>query len=102
MVPYDDVSFQWIDRASGIPLYLQVKELILRRTESGELQPGSCTPTELEMSELLSVSRSVVRQAYQELEAEGVMYGSGRRGRSSPPRLHHPVKKSHSNPSLSS
>jgi GntR family transcriptional repressor for pyruvate dehydrogenase complex len=61
-----------------------LKERVLaelrRAIEQGRLQPGDQLPSERELSEQLSVSRSTVREAIQLLEALGVVevrHGSG-------------------------
>lgn len=69
-----------IIRKSGIPLYIQVKEAVLAEIKSGVWKTGDKLPTERELSEKLKVSRNTVSQAYQDLEAEGVLTSVQGRG----------------------
>lgn len=69
-----------IVRKNGIPLYMQVKEAVLAEIKSGVWKTGDKLPTERELSEKLKVSRNTVSQAYQELEAEGVLSSVQGRG----------------------
>jgi DNA-binding transcriptional regulator YhcF (GntR family) len=69
-----------IVRKNGIPLYIQVKEAVLAEIKSGVWKAGDKLPTERELSEKLRVSRNTVSQAYQELEAEGVLSSVQGRG----------------------
>jgi DNA-binding transcriptional regulator YhcF (GntR family) len=63
-----------IDKNVPIPLYYQLKELIKKKIESGEFKPGDRLPTEQELSEMFSISRTPVRQALIELTYEGILY----------------------------
>jgi GntR family transcriptional regulator len=69
-----------IVRKNGIPLYIQVKEAVMAEIKSGIWKTGDKLPTERELSEKLKVSRNTVSQAYQELEAEGVLSSVQGRG----------------------
>jgi DNA-binding GntR family transcriptional regulator len=60
-----------IDRNSPMPLYYQLKRLLLAKIESEELKPGDIFPTEQQIQDIYDVSRTTVRQALGELEAEG-------------------------------
>jgi GntR family transcriptional regulator len=60
-----------IDRDLPIPLYFQLKQLLLSRLESQELQAGDPFPTEQQIQDIYGVSRTTVRQALSELEEEG-------------------------------
>ncbi|UUY04517.1 GntR family transcriptional regulator [Svornostia abyssi] len=59
-----------LDRASAVPLYYQLQELIRQQIESGAWQPGDPLPSEPELCRLHGVSRVCVRQALQILEAD--------------------------------
>jgi DNA-binding transcriptional regulator YhcF (GntR family) len=69
-----------ITRKNGVPLYIQVKEAVLSEIKRGEWKAGDKLPTERELSEKLRVSRNTVSQAYQELEAEGILSSVQGRG----------------------
>jgi GntR family transcriptional regulator len=60
-----------IDRQSPIPYYYQLKEYLARLIHTGVLKPGDRLPTEMEICNASGLSRTVVRQAFQELENEG-------------------------------
>jgi len=55
------------------PLYLQVKNLILRRIKSGHWSPESRIPSENELVASLGISRMTVNRALRELAAEGFL-----------------------------
>jgi multiple sugar transport system substrate-binding protein len=63
-----------IDKSVPIPLYYQLKEMIKKKIESGEFKPGDRLPTEQELCEMFSISRTPVRQALTELTHEGILY----------------------------
>ncbi len=60
-----------LDKHSSVPLYFQLKELILENIEKKIYAPGSRIPSELELCEQLGLSRPTVRQAVSELVSEG-------------------------------
>jgi ABC-type glycerol-3-phosphate transport system substrate-binding protein len=63
-----------IDKSVPIPLYYQLKQMIKRKIENGEFKPGDRLPTEQELCEMFSISRTPVRQALTELTYEGILY----------------------------
>lgn len=69
-----------LDRQSGVPFYIQLKEQIRKRIMQGVWTAGTKLPTERELAEQLGVSRNTVSQAYKELEGEGVLSSSQGRG----------------------
>ncbi|MCP4139125.1 MAG: GntR family transcriptional regulator [Chloroflexi bacterium] len=60
-----------LDRNSPVPLYYQLKELLLEKLENGEWQAGDLVPSEQELQETYGLSRITVRQAFSELAHEG-------------------------------
>jgi GntR family transcriptional regulator len=62
-----------LDKHSSVPLYAQLKELVLERIDRGDYAPGSRIPSELVLCDELDLSRPTVRQAIAELVAEGVL-----------------------------
>jgi len=58
---------------SDIPLYYQLISIIKRNLSVGFLKAGDIIPSEAELCEALEISRSTVRQAIGELEAEGLV-----------------------------
>ena len=69
-----------IDRTIPVPIYYQLKTLIKGQIEDGSLKPGDQVPTEEEICERYSVSRTPVRQAVLELVREGVLNRTAGRG----------------------
>ena len=63
-----------LDRNTPVPLYFQLKTLILDEIKSGEYKSGDRIPTENELSEMFEISRTAVRQAVGELVHEGYLY----------------------------
>lgn len=55
------------------PLYHQLKQIVRAEIERGTYQPGDRIPTESELIQSFGVSRITVRQALDELEAEGLI-----------------------------
>ena len=64
-------DFTDLDRSIPIPLYYQLKTILLSKIQSGAYPEGTCIPTEIQMAEDLQISRSTVRQAVAELVKEG-------------------------------
>jgi DNA-binding LacI/PurR family transcriptional regulator len=69
-----------LQRGSGIPIYLQLSDILLQRILSGEWQPGSSLPAEPELCEEFGVARGTIRQALSRLENEGVIQRERGRG----------------------
>lgn len=63
-----------IDRNSPLPYYFQLKELLVEEVESGRWQPEQQVPSESELCEHFGVSRTVVRQAINNLVQDGLLY----------------------------
>ncbi len=63
-----------LDKRVPIPLYFQLKEMIVDEIKSGKYEVDSLIPTEKEMSERFDISRTTVRQAITELVQEGWLY----------------------------
>ena len=58
---------------SFIPYYIQLLEILKGKISSGEWKPGDKLPSEPELCEIYGVSRTVVRQALQEMEYDGLI-----------------------------
>lgn len=69
-----------IDKDTPIPLYYQIKKIILEEIEKGAVKPGEAIPTEMEFCELYGISRTTIRQAVSELVAEGRLYRKKSKG----------------------
>ena len=63
-----------IDKSIPIPLYFQLKKLILSEIKEGNYRSGELIPTEKEISDAFQISRTTVRQAITELVQEGWLY----------------------------
>lgn len=62
-----------IDRKTAMPYYAQLKQIVIEAVEAQQLGQGSLLPGDNELADHFGLSRSVVRQALAELEAEGVI-----------------------------
>jgi GntR family transcriptional regulator len=62
-----------IDKASPVPFYYQLRQLLERAVADGALAPGEQIPTEASLCERYEVSRTVVRQALSDLERTGLV-----------------------------
>lgn len=60
-----------IDRRSHLPLYIQLKEILLTELDDGLYPPGSLFPPEMTLVDQYGLSRATVRQAIKDLEHEG-------------------------------
>ncbi|WP_054948609.1 GntR family transcriptional regulator [Numidum massiliense] len=62
-----------LNKASGVPLYYQLKQWIVDRIEEGRWKAGSMLPSERELSAQFHISRVTVRQALSGLVSEGIL-----------------------------
>jgi GntR family transcriptional regulator len=58
---------------TGVPIYVQIREQILRALGAGALQPGEQMPTMRQTAVALRVDLNTVRHAYDELERMGAI-----------------------------
>lgn len=65
------LSGLYLDKTSPMPLYGQLRQKLLEAITSGRIPEGTKLPTEEELCEQLGISRTVARQAYGALIAEG-------------------------------
>jgi GntR family transcriptional regulator len=63
-----------IDLNSPVPYYYQMSEWFRDNIAKGKLQPGQQVPSEANLCKSFGVSRTVVRQALNELVNEGLLY----------------------------
>jgi DNA-binding GntR family transcriptional regulator len=63
-----------INKFSNVPLYSQLKNLIIDKIEKGEYPEDSKIPSEQELCDLYNISRPTVRQAITELTNNGYLY----------------------------
>src|SRR5579863_2728828 len=81
--------------ASGVPIYVQLRDQFLAAIGSGALSPGDQMPTMRAVAVALKVDLNTVRHAYDELERAGAI--SLERGRGSfvsraPPTIDPPAR----------
>lgn len=69
-----NLTRNWIDRNSPVPMYYQLKNIVLDEIKKGSLKPGDLLPSELELGEIYDLSRTTIRQAIIELVGEGYLY----------------------------
>jgi GntR family transcriptional regulator len=69
-----------IDRSSSMPLYKQIKEILISEIQAAVGETGRPISTEYELVERFNVSRAPVRQALKELADEGYVYRERARG----------------------
>jgi GntR family transcriptional regulator len=69
-----------LNRQSFVPLYQQIKDLLLDRMEHGELVAGDLIPSEAQLGAAFGVNRLTARQALYELRVEGYVIREKGRG----------------------
>lgn len=69
-----------LDPSQPVPIYFQLKTLILEQVSSGSYMPGDRLPTELELCTRYGISRTPVHRALSELANEGVLVRRRRHG----------------------
>ncbi|HUG48018.1 MAG TPA: GntR family transcriptional regulator [Candidatus Limnocylindria bacterium] len=69
-----------IDRHSPVPFYFQLRKILEQEVRAERWRPGDRLPSEPEICQHFDVSRTTVRQALAELEAEGVIRREKGRG----------------------
>jgi DNA-binding GntR family transcriptional regulator len=62
-----------LDRASPVPLYFQIAQVVEAAIGSGAYRAGQLLDTELQLAERFGVSRPTVRQAIQQLVQQGLV-----------------------------
>lgn len=69
-----------VDRTSPIPLYFQLKQILLEQIDQEVWQPGDLIPGEQELQDTYGLSRTTVRQTLAELVNEGRLHRQRGRG----------------------
>lgn len=62
-----------LDSTSIIPLYHQLKEILIETIEKGELMPGEKIPSENQLCSQYSVSRNTAKKAIDDLVQDGIL-----------------------------
>ncbi len=63
-----------LDKQSPIPVYYQLKNIILEKIRDGYYQAGNLIPSERDLSNTFGITRMTVRQAVNQLVSEGILY----------------------------
>ena len=69
-----------IDLRSGVPIYLQIVELIRQRVSNGALQSGDQLPTVRQLATELRINFNTVARAYRILDESGLISTQQGRG----------------------
>ena len=69
-----------VSNRSQVPIYKQIAEQVKHLIANNLLKPGQQMPTVRDLSHHLQVNPATVARAYQELEQEGILGASRRRG----------------------
>ena len=75
-----DLPRSKIDRSSPVPFYFQLKKVLAEEITTGRWPPGERLPSEPSICSHFEVSRTTVRQAFAELDAEGMIRREKGRG----------------------
>jgi len=59
--------------SSGVPIYVQLRDQLLRWVSTGALKPGDRMPTMRQVAVAVRVDLNTVRHAYDELERSGAI-----------------------------
>ncbi len=79
-----------IDMSGEIPIYIQLRNEIVKGIGRGELSPGENLPTVRQLASELGVNTMTVSKAYQQLKAEGYLITERRNGVMVSDRFHKP------------
>ena len=74
------LDVQKLDKTVPIPLYFQLKQILLEAIKRGDYPVDGMIPTEKELSEMFRISRTTVRQAITEMVQEGWLYRIASKG----------------------
>lgn len=67
------MSDKKLEHGASIPLYHQIKEILIARISAGEWESGDLIPSEVKLMEEFKVSRTTIRQAITVLVQEGLL-----------------------------
>jgi GntR family transcriptional regulator len=69
-----------LNKISGIPLHVQLANVLREQVLNHQLQPEERLPSERELCEMYGISRITVRQALNTLTQEGLVYSTAGKG----------------------
>ncbi len=78
MLPYTTLIN--VDRASSVPLYIQVCNAFIALITAGTLKPSDLLPSTRNLALLLGINRNTVKLAYEELISQGWTESIARKG----------------------
>src|SRR5579862_4314274 len=88
VVQMSEAETRAIDRASPIPFYYQLQEILKEEIERGTWRPGDMLPSEGDLERSFGVSRTVIRQALDVLQADGqISRGRGKKSMVAEPKF---------------
>lgn len=79
-LPGSKWKFEPLDKASFVPMYVQIQNRLLALIQAGDLHPGDPLPSEEQLSRIFAVSRMTSRQALQTLKNQGLAFRSKGQG----------------------
>ncbi|HBK79483.1 MAG TPA: hypothetical protein DDZ83_07345 [Nitrospinae bacterium] len=74
------ISIEKPTKNKFIPIYYQIANLLRRKIEQGELEPGDKLPNEMDLAKMFDVSRVTLRQALSLLEEDDLLVRERRNG----------------------
>lgn len=85
-----------VDRNSPLPLYYQLKQILMGKIEQGDWKTGELIPSEQELQDTYGLSRTTVRQTLTEMVFEGLLTRQRGRGTFVAPSklMHNPDRRS--------
>lgn len=69
-----------LDKTTPVPLYYQLKNILINQIKTGTYPIGTSIPTEINLRDIYDISRSTVRQAVTEMVQEGWLERKGNKG----------------------
>jgi len=83
-----------LNKEGHVPLYIQLKDLIQEKIESGVYAEGTAIPSERELCNMYEVSRITVRQAIERAVSEGLLVRRPGKGTYvSARKIHQPLER---------
>lgn len=70
----------YLSENTGVPLYVQLRDVLQQKIESGEWRPYEQIPTEEELVREYKIARTTVRRALSEMVQRGLLYRKSGRG----------------------
>jgi GntR family transcriptional regulator len=71
---FGGLAVRQIDRGSPVPYYYQLQEILKEEIENGRWRSGETLPSEVQLATVFGISRTVIRNALDVLEADGQVF----------------------------